>query len=102
MSHQVAYPPHLLNDSIVDRIARVVKIHPERFFDNMIDARVFTKMSQLSLLARRPSNLTWPHMPFDVNAYYSPTRNRFSIMAAILNEPYYAVGESYIRDGLRK
>ena len=36
MSSQVAHPDHLLNNSIVDRIAKVVGVNPAKFFNNMV------------------------------------------------------------------
>ncbi|XP_053607755.1 neprilysin-4-like isoform X2 [Plodia interpunctella] len=89
MMLRIGYPDFILNKKELDDRYREVKIHPDKFFENILNIlQHLTRMEQLRI--GQPVNKTlWNSAPAVVNAYYSRNKNQIMFPAGILQPPFY-------------
>ncbi|XP_022831252.1 endothelin-converting enzyme homolog [Spodoptera litura] len=89
MMLRIGYPDFILNKKELDDRYKEVKIHPDKYFENILNIlQHLTKMEQARI--GQPVNKTlWNTAPAVVNAYYSRNKNQIMFPAGILQPPFY-------------
>ncbi|XP_049869437.1 neprilysin-4-like isoform X2 [Pectinophora gossypiella] len=89
MMLRIGYPDFILNKKELDDRYKEVKIHPDKYFENILNIlQHLTKMEQ-SRLGQPVNKTLWNTAPAVVNAYYSRNKNQIMFPAGILQPPFY-------------
>ncbi|CAH2037158.1 unnamed protein product, partial [Iphiclides podalirius] len=89
MMLRIGYPDFILNKKELDDRYKEVKIHPDKYFENILNIlQHLTKMEQ-SRIGQPVNKSLWNTAPAVVNAYYSRNKNQIMFPAGILQPPFY-------------
>ncbi|KAJ8728307.1 hypothetical protein PYW08_016692 [Mythimna loreyi] len=89
MMLRIGYPDFILNKKELDDRYKEVKIHPDKYFENILNIlQHLTKMEQ-SRIGQPVNKTLWNTAPAVVNAYYSRNKNQIMFPAGILQPPFY-------------
>ncbi|KAJ2946219.1 hypothetical protein O0L34_g5155 [Tuta absoluta] len=89
MMLRIGYPDFILHKKELDDRYKEVKIHPDKYFENILNIlQHLTKMEQ-SRLGQPVNKSLWNTAPAVVNAYYSRNKNQIMFPAGILQPPFY-------------
>ncbi|XP_045772203.1 neprilysin-4-like isoform X1 [Maniola jurtina] len=89
MMLRIGYPDFILNKHELDERYKEVKIHPDKYFENILNIlQHLTKMEQ-SRIGQPVNKTLWNTAPAVVNAYYSRNKNQIMFPAGILQPPFY-------------
>ncbi|KAJ0177356.1 hypothetical protein K1T71_007365 [Dendrolimus kikuchii] len=89
MMLRIGYPDFILNKNELDERYKEVKIHPDKYFENILNIlQHLTKMEQ-SRIGQPVNKTLWNTAPAVVNAYYSRNKNQIMFPAGILQPPFY-------------
>ncbi|CAH2106177.1 unnamed protein product [Euphydryas editha] len=89
MMLRIGYPDFILNKNELDDRYKEVKIHPDKYFENILNIlQHLTKMEQ-SRIGQPVNKTLWNTAPAVVNAYYSRNKNQIMFPAGILQPPFY-------------
>ncbi|CAH2234796.1 jg13219 [Pararge aegeria aegeria] len=89
MMLRIGYPDFILNKEELDERYIEVKIHPDKYFENILNIlQHLTKMEQ-SRIGQPVNKTLWNTAPAVVNAYYSRNKNQIMFPAGILQPPFY-------------
>ncbi|XP_047529639.1 neprilysin-4-like [Vanessa atalanta] len=89
MMLRIGYPDFILKKIDLDDRYKEVKIHPDKYFENILNIlRHLTKMEQ-SRIGQPVNKTLWNTAPAVVNAYYSRNKNQIMFPAGILQPPFY-------------
>ena len=88
MRYNVGYPNKWKDYSSLD-------IQPGNLIDNYKNIATFDHHHDLDKLDKPVDKSEWSVSPHIVNAFYSPTKNKFVLLAAILNEPFFSLDADY-------
>ncbi|XP_050345849.1 neprilysin-4-like isoform X3 [Nymphalis io] len=89
MMLRIGYPDFILKKVDLDDRYKEVKIHPNKYFENILNIlRHLTKMEQ-SRIGQPVNKTLWNTAPAVVNAYYSRNKNQIMFPAGILQPPFY-------------
>ncbi|XP_028169765.1 neprilysin-4-like [Ostrinia furnacalis] len=89
MMLRIGYPDFILNKQELDDRYKEVKIHPDKYFENILNIlQHLTKMEQ-SRIGQPVNKTLWNTAPAVVNAYYSRNKNQIMFPAGILQPPFY-------------
>ncbi|KAI5652041.1 peptidase family m13 domain-containing protein [Phthorimaea operculella] len=89
MMLRIGYPDFILHKQELDDRYKEVKIHPDKYFENILNIlQHLTKMEQ-SRLGQPVNKTLWNTAPAVVNAYYSRNKNQIMFPAGILQPPFY-------------
>ncbi|CAG4961168.1 unnamed protein product [Parnassius apollo] len=89
MMLRIGYPDFILNKNELDDRYKEVKIHPDKYFENILNIlQHLTKMEQ-SRIGQPVNKSLWNTAPAVVNAYYSRNKNQIMFPAGILQPPFY-------------
>ncbi|XP_013143777.1 PREDICTED: endothelin-converting enzyme 1-like isoform X1 [Papilio polytes] len=89
MMLRIGYPDFILNTEELNERYKEVKIHPDKYFENILNIlQHLTKMEQ-SRIGQPVNKSLWNTAPAVVNAYYSRNKNQIMFPAGILQPPFY-------------
>ncbi|KAM3959234.1 LOW QUALITY PROTEIN: neprilysin-4-like [Aphomia sociella] len=89
MMLRIGYPDFILNKNELDDRYKEVKVHPDKYFENILNIlQHLTKMEQ-SRIGQPVNKTLWNTAPAVVNAYYSRNKNQIMFPAGILQPPFY-------------
>ncbi|XP_023951976.2 neprilysin-4 [Bicyclus anynana] len=89
MMLRIGYPDFILNKKELDERYKEVRIHPDKYFENILNIlQHLTKMEQ-SRIGQPVNKTLWNTAPAVVNAYYSRNKNQIMFPAGILQPPFY-------------
>ncbi|CAK1547341.1 unnamed protein product [Leptosia nina] len=89
MMLRIGYPDFILKKHELDERYKEVKIHPDKYFENILNIlQHLTKMEQ-SRIGQPVNKTLWNTAPAVVNAYYSRNKNQIMFPAGILQPPFY-------------
>ncbi|CAH0397785.1 unnamed protein product [Chilo suppressalis] len=89
MMLRIGYPNFILNKQELDDRYKEVKIHPDKYFENILNIlQHLTKIEQ-SRIGQPVNKTLWNTAPAVVNAYYSRNKNQIMFPAGILQPPFY-------------
>ncbi|XP_068632118.1 neprilysin-4-like [Battus philenor] len=89
MMLRIGYPDFILSKKELDDRYKEVKIHPDKYFENILNIlQHLTKMEQ-SRIGQPVNKSLWNTAPAVVNAYYSRNKNQIMFPAGILQPPFY-------------
>lgn len=89
MSLKIGYPDYILNEQQLNEKYADLEIHPERYFENILNVLRHLTRSEQNKLREAVNRTTWNTNPAVVNAYYSRNKNQIIFPAAILQPPFY-------------
>lgn len=94
VSH-IGYPAYILNNTRLSDLYAGYPVNDSYYFINVVRRRAYKLQQNLATLGKSYNKNTWIVTPATVNAYYSPSRNRITVPAGILQSPVYS--NKYIR-----
>lgn len=89
MSLKIGYPDYILSADELNQKYADLDIHPEKYFENVLNVLRHLTRSEQSKLRERVNRTAWNTAPAVVNAYYSRNKNQIIFPAAILQPPFY-------------
>ncbi|XP_031625441.1 neprilysin-4-like [Contarinia nasturtii] len=89
MSLKIGYPDYILNEEQLNEKYADLDIHPERYFENILNVLRHLTRSEQTKLREAVNRTTWNTNPAVVNAYYSRNKNQIIFPAAMLQPPFY-------------
>ncbi|XP_074646601.1 endothelin-converting enzyme homolog [Tubulanus polymorphus] len=93
MSKKVLYPAAVLNGTAINLYYKPLDMRPGKYFENYMSLnRWRVKAEYESAIDPGAKLLNWDEGIYQTNAFYSPIFNEFSILAAIVDTPYYEIG----------
>lgn len=89
MMLRIGYPDFILDTKELDKRYQNVTIHPERYFENILNILQHLTRTEQAHLGSTVNKTQWNTAPAVVNAYYSRNKNQIMIPAGILQPPFY-------------
>ncbi|XP_058797327.1 neprilysin-4-like isoform X2 [Phymastichus coffea] len=89
MQLRIGYPDFILHPSELDRQFHDVHIHPDKYFENILNMLRHTTRVEHDRLGTPVNKTLWNTGPAIVNAYYNRNRNQITFPAGILQPPFY-------------
>ncbi|KAH8106762.1 Metalloprotease [Cristinia sonorae] len=89
---KVGYPlsPDTRNPRSLVNYYRLVKVHEDTFFENVLSSQVNDQIRMWSKLGKRRDQDDWLLVPTKVEAYYNPPANELVFPAGILRPPFFS------------
>lgn len=88
--NKISYPSYIMNTTFLDNYYRELLVHPDAWFENLVNWRHFELQKQNQDLHSVPDrHKSWIRPPVTVNAFYSPIRNDVIFPIAMFHLPYY-------------
>ncbi|XP_041978385.1 neprilysin-4-like [Aricia agestis] len=89
MMLRIGYPDYILNKDELDDRYKDVVIHPEKYFENILNILHHLTKTEQSRVGQPVNKTLWNTAPAVVNAYYSRNKNQIMFPAGILQPPFY-------------
>ncbi|KAI8436146.1 hypothetical protein MSG28_004235 [Choristoneura fumiferana] len=89
MMLRIGYPDFILNKVELDERYKEVKIHPDMYFENILNILQHLTQMEQSRIGQPVNKTLWNTAPAVVNAYYSRNKNQIMFPAGILQPPFY-------------
>ncbi|KAI5749735.1 hypothetical protein M8J76_009707 [Diaphorina citri] len=89
MMLRIGYPDFILDTKELDKRYQNVTIHPERYFENILNILEHLTRTEQAHLGTVVNKTQWNTAPAVVNAYYSRNKNQIMFPAGILQPPFY-------------
>lgn len=86
---KIGYPDYILNEEQLNAKYADLDIHPERYFENILNVLMHLTRSEQSKLREKVNRTIWNTAPAVVNAYYSRNKNQIMFPSGILQPPFY-------------
>lgn len=91
IAYNIGYPEFVKNEKYLDEFYESVKMHPDKYLDNVLSMYQEKRFKNLKLIRQNVDRLMFELPPTLVEAYFDVNKNRMMFLAGILHAPFFGI-----------